>query len=357
MIEASVYNKCVRCGLCLPTCPTYLETMTETSGPRGRISLIKAVDEERLDLLSPGFVHQMSECLDCRACAAVCPSGVQYGELVEGARAQIEQAVAPKRGIFTRFFRWFTLQALFGNYRLMRVLAAFVRLAQQTGLQQFARQIGLLRVLHLEDAETMAPPISRNFFVPRNQVFKTPSAHTKVFLHVGCVMHVAFAHWDEATTRVLTINGCEVMVPADQGCCGAIAVHAGEVEFGRDLARRNIEAFERSGAEYYIINAAGCGSALKEYGHLLKDDPQWSDRAHAFSSHAYAMCSSFSTRRVLLRSGSRTGESHLPGRMSPGACSADHRRTASFALANSRREPCRDVRESRSAAEAQASTT
>jgi len=284
MIEASVYNKCVRCGLCLPTCPTYLETMTETSGPRGRISLIKAVHEERLDLLSPGFVHQMSECLDCRACAAVCPSGVQYGELVEGARAQIEHATAAKRGLFARFFRWFTLQALFGNLRLMRLAAAFLRLAQRSGLQAFARKIGFLRLLRLEEAEKLAPPVSSKFFVPRNQVFKAKNAVRKVFLHAGCVMHVAFADWDEATVRVLQRNGCEVVVPADQGCCGAIAVHAGEIEFGRELARRNIVSFERSKADYYIINAAGCGSTLKEYGHLLKEDPQWAQRAANFSS-------------------------------------------------------------------------
>lgn len=284
MIDASVYNKCVRCGLCLPTCPTYLETMTETSGPRGRISLIKAVAEERLDLLSPGFVHQMSECLDCRACAAVCPSGVQYGELVEAARAQIEQATAPSRGPLARFLRWFTLRALFGNLALMRLVAALVRFAQRSGLQALARRIGLLRLLHLEEAEAIAPPISSKFFVPRDQVFKTENARSTVFLHAGCVMHVAFAQWDEATVRVLQRSGCSVVVPSDQGCCGAIAVHAGELEFGRELAKRNIESFERSGADYYIVNAAGCGSALKEYGHLLADDPQWNERASAFAS-------------------------------------------------------------------------
>ena len=259
--------------------------MTETSGPRGRISLIKAVDEERLDLLSPGFVHQMSECLDCRACAAVCPSGVQYGELVEAARAQIEQAVAPRRGLAARFFRWFLLRALFGDFALMRCVAGLLRFAQRSGLQTLARKIRLLRLLGLEEVEAFAPPISPRFFVPRNQVFKAPDASHTVFLHAGCIMHVAFAHWDEATARVLQRNGCNVLVPADQGCCGAIAVHAGELEFGCELAKRNIEAFEKSGADYYIINAAGCGSTLKEYGHLLKSDPKWADRAQAFSSH------------------------------------------------------------------------
>lgn len=284
MIDPSVYNKCVRCGLCLPTCPTYVETMTETSGPRGRISLIKAVAEERLDLLSPGFVHQMSECLDCRACAAVCPSGVQYGQLVEAARDAIEQAQAPKRPPLVRFFRWFVLKALFGNLALMRAAAGLLRFYQRSGLQRLVRKSGLLRVLHLEESEALAPEISSKFFVARDQRYRVPDARATVMLHAGCVMHVAFAHVDEATVRVLQRNGCAVVVPASQGCCGAIAVHAGELEFGKELAKRNIAAFERSGADYYLINAAGCGSTLKEYGHLLHDEPEWAERAARFSS-------------------------------------------------------------------------
>lgn len=284
MIDPSVYNKCVRCGLCLPTCPTYVETLTETSGPRGRISLIKAVAEERLDLLSPGFVHQMSECLDCRACAAVCPSGVQYGELVEAARAEIAKAQAPNRPVPARVFRWLVLKVLFGNLAFMRIAAVLLRVYQQSGLRGLVRKSGILRLLHLEESEALAPAISPRFFVARNQRYAASPSRSTVMLHAGCVMHVAFAHVDEATVRVLQRNGCTVVAPAEQGCCGAIAVHAGEMDFGRDLAKRNIAAFERSGADYYIINAAGCGSTLKEYGHLLHDDPQWAERAAAFSA-------------------------------------------------------------------------
>ncbi len=284
MIEPSVYNKCVRCGLCLPTCPTYVETLTETSGPRGRISLIKAVAEERLDLLSPGFVHQMSECLDCRACEAVCPSGVQYGRLVEAARAEIAQAQAPKRPAHVRFLRWMLLKVLFGNLLFMRIGAALLRMYQRSGLQSLVRKSGILRALRLSEQEALAPQMSARFFTPRNQRFEVTRSRFTVFLHAGCVMHVAFAHVDEATVRVLQHSGCTVLVPAAQGCCGAIAVHAGELDFGRELAKRNIIAFERSGADYYIINAAGCGSTLKEYGELLHDDPQWAQRAENFSA-------------------------------------------------------------------------
>lgn len=284
MIEAALYNQCVRCGLCLPTCPTYMETLTETSGPRGRISLMKAVAEGQLDTLSPGFVHQMSECLDCRACAAVCPSGVQYGVLVESARARIEQAKSPRRNFFSRLGRWFALKALFGDLALMRFAATLLRIYQRSGLQRLVRWTHVLRLLRLDETESFAPAISSRYFVPRDQTFEARDARYTVMLHAGCVMHVAFAEVNEATVRVLRRNGCTVVVPSGQGCCGAIAVHAGEPAFAEELAKRNIAAFERSGADYYIINAAGCGSALKEYGELLSGDPRWSDRAERFSS-------------------------------------------------------------------------
>lgn len=284
MIEASIYNKCVRCGLCLPSCPTYLETMTETSGPRGRISLIKAVDEERLDLLSPGFVHQMSECLDCRACAAVCPSGVQYGELVEGARARIEQAAARTRPAPARLLRRLLLRTLFEHGWLMRAVARFLRFAQRSGLERLVVRSGIASAMNLRSAAAIAPEVSPTFFAPRNQRFTAANVKRTVFFHTGCVMHVAFAQWHEASVRVLRRNGCTVVVPADQRCCGAIAVHAGDVEFAERLAKRNIAAFERSQADYYIVNAAGCGSALKEYATLLRRDPDWAERAERFST-------------------------------------------------------------------------
>jgi len=282
---SDVFDRCVRCGLCLPACPTYVETLVETSGPRGRIALIKAVSEERLDLLSPGFVHQMSECLDCRACAAVCPSGVDYGRILEPARSQIVRAQTPVRSWRERLGRAVLIGMLFSNMRLMRVAARLLQFYQWSGLQALARRTGLLRKLGLQDAEALAPRISRRFFVPRDQRF-APARRKRAtaFLHAGCIMHVAFAGWNEATVRVLAAAGVETIVPRGQGCCGAITIHAGEMERGRLLAKRNIAAFERSGADVYVINAAGCGSALKEYGDLLRDDPDWADRAIAFSA-------------------------------------------------------------------------
>lgn len=281
----SVFNQCVRCGLCLPTCPTYVETLVETSSPRGRIALIKAVSEDRLDLTSPGFMHQMSECLDCRACEAVCPSGVAYGQLLEPARTQVVRATAGTRSMGERLGRAALIGTLFSNMWLMRAAATLLRFYQRSGVRSFVRKSGILRALKLAEMEALAPTVSDRFFVPKNQTWPAATARkATVFLHAGCVMHVAFADVNEATVRVLQRAGCDVMAPADQGCCGAITIHAGEMDRGRELAKRNIIAFERSGADYYIINAAGCGSALKEYGHLFAEQPDWHDRAHAFSA-------------------------------------------------------------------------
>lgn len=281
MIE-DIYNQCVRCGLCLPTCPTYLETMTETSSPRGRISLIKAVDQGRLAVLSPGFVHQMSECLDCRACEAVCPSGVQYGQLVEDARAKIASASAPTASAKTILIRRLAL-GLFGNLAALRFAASLLRFYQRSGLQSLVRGSGLLRALKLDQIEAQSPTISDRYFVARDQRHEVASPKLTAFLHVGCVMQVAFASVNEATVRVLNRAGCSVVVPSGQGCCGALAIHAGEPDQTRALAKRNIAAFEASGADVYVVNAAGCGSTLKEYRELFATDPEWAPRAAAFS--------------------------------------------------------------------------
>ncbi len=276
--DAAVYDTCIRCGLCLQSCPTYLETSTETSGPRGRISLIRAVGEGQLDLLSPGFVEQMSECLDCRGCEAVCPSGVQYGRLIEPARAQIRRAQAATERLPARAARAFALRLLFTHLGTMRAVASLLRFAQITGLQRLASALGL------RDLAALAPRIPPRAFVARGQRFDVRQAQGTAFLHTGCVMHVAFASVHEATVRMLGRGGLNVVVPSDQGCCGAIAVHAGEAAMGREMARKNIAAFERSGADVYVVNAAGCGSALKEYPRWFSRDDPWHARAERFSS-------------------------------------------------------------------------
>jgi glycolate oxidase iron-sulfur subunit len=279
----AIINTCVHCGLCLPNCPTYRELYREPSSPRGRIQLIRNVAEGRIGIDSPIFREQMYQCLDCRACEAVCPSGVQYGQLVETARAQIERAVP--RPIGQRVLRRLAFHGLFGSMPRFRAFAGLLRFYQRSGLQRLARATGLLRLIGMEQRELMLPAIDREFLVPRGQTW-TPAGPVehRVALFAGCVMSTAYAEVDRATARVLAANGCEVVVPPSQGCCGALHVHAGLLDDGRELMRRNVEAFEALDVEAIVVNAAGCGAALKEYGHLLADDPAYATRAAAVAA-------------------------------------------------------------------------
>lgn len=277
-----IINSCVQCGLCLPSCPTYLLNLRETSSPRGRIHLMKAVSDGVLDLLDPGFAHQMYECLDCRACEAVCPSGVQYGRLVEPARHQIEQARA--RGLVETLLRWVVFRWLFADMRLFRAFSRCIWLYQATGAQAVARRTGVLKRFRLDRMEALLPRVSRGFLIPRGQVLPASGKRrNRVGVFAGCVMSTGFASTHAATIRLLQHHGCEVIVPPAQGCCAALHVHAGELEKGRELMKRNIEAFENLDLDAIVINAAGCGSTLKEYEHFFEHDPEWTERARAFS--------------------------------------------------------------------------
>jgi glycolate oxidase iron-sulfur subunit len=292
--EPALINSCVHCGLCLPSCPTYRETGLEMSSPRGRIYLMKAVSEGRMSLASDVFQGQMSECLNCRACEAVCPSGVQYGAIVEASRTQIQTAreqangsgaIRPQ-GAMTRLVRGLVFGRLFKNMAFFRGFSRIMKIYQVSGAQWLARHLGLLKLMGSADMEAMLPRFSASFTVPKGQVF--PAEGTKryrVALMPGCIMSTAFAHVHEATIRVLQKNGCEVVLPPNQGCCGALHTHGGDLDGGRELARANVAAMEQAGLDSLdaiIINAAGCGSTLKEYGHLLHEDPAWRARAEAF---------------------------------------------------------------------------
>ena len=287
--DQSIVQRCVRCGLCLPHCPTYLETLRETSSPRGRIHLIEAVGRGQLSLTDPGFVGQMYQCLDCRACEAVCPSGVEYGKLVESARTQIERA---RPGTpFKRGLRWLVMVKLFGDMRVFRLFSRLLLFYQRSGLQGLARRVGVLRLLRLAEMESLLPALPATFLVPADQHYEPASVSTQagravqgVVLFAGCIMSTVFAETGRATLRVLLAHGCSVELPVGQGCCGALTVHAGDLDGARVMARRNIEAFERSGLAYIIVNAAGCGAALKEYAHLLSADPLYAERAAQFSA-------------------------------------------------------------------------
>ncbi len=292
-----IINACVHCGLCLSDCPTYRETGLETSSPRGRIYLMKGVSEGRIGLDSEVFQYQMSECLNCRACEAVCPSGVKYGTLLEASRAQIEQAkIYAHRGSalvgtirphawWQRALRWAVFNQLFKNMALFRAFSGSMALYQRSGMQWMARKSGLLKLMGMQEMEALLPTMSRQFTVPQGQIYPAEGRRRySVALLTGCIMSTASAHVHAATIRVLQKNSCEVLLPPDQGCCGALHTHGGNIDGGRDRARRNIEAFEGLGIDAIIVNAAGCGSTLKDYAHLLHDDPAWHARAVAFIS-------------------------------------------------------------------------
>jgi glycolate oxidase iron-sulfur subunit len=275
---------CVHCGFCLPTCPTYAENGLEMDSPRGRIYLIKALADGRL-ALTDRVVDHLSLCLDCRACESACPAGVQYGHLIEAARAEIERQRpgSPLR----RLVRHVAFAKLLPSPGALRLLAGALRFYQASGLQALVRRSGVLRLLPatLAASEALLPPLppaaERG---PLPEVVPARGARvTRVgFLH-GCVQDVVFRAHNLATLRLLARNGAEVAIPRTQRCCGALHAHAGDPEQARALARENIAAFEAAGVETVVVNAAGCGAHLKNYGHLLRDDPAWRDRAAAFS--------------------------------------------------------------------------
>ena len=300
--SSDIINTCVHCGLCLPSCPTYRETGLEMSSPRGRIYLMKAVDDGKIGLESAVFQEQMSQCLNCRACEAVCPSGVQYGIIMEASRAQIEQARAanatfspqpsalspqpsalPARPLLQRVLRNAIFGVLFTDMRLFRAFSSSMALYQRSGVQWLARKSGVIKLLGMADIESLLPPLNGPATVPQGQIYPPEGDRRySVALLTGCIMSTAFGHVHAATIRVLQKNGCEVLLPPDQGCCGALHTHGGDLDGGRELARRNIAAFEGLGLDAIIVNAAGCGSTMKEYDHLLHDDPEWHNRAEAF---------------------------------------------------------------------------
>ncbi|GBD22134.1 Lactate utilization protein A [bacterium HR28] len=276
-------RKCVHCGFCLPSCPTYRITWRERSSPRGRIWLMKSVAEGRLDLLDPVFAEEMQLCLNCRACEAVCPSGVHYGQILEASRAQLVQH--RPQSLRERLYRVLGFRILLGDMRRFRAANKLLRWYQRSPVRMLVRRSGVLRALGLEHAEAMLPTIPERFVVPDGRFFPAENERRgRVALFTGCVMSTAYAHVHEATIRVLTRNGFDVVLVSGQQCCGALHVHSGEPELGRDLARRNIEALESPYLDAIIVNAAGCGAMLKEYPQLLNHDHSYAERARALAA-------------------------------------------------------------------------
>jgi len=277
-----LYATCVHCGLCLNHCPTYRVLGMEMDSPRGRIYQVLQVDAGRL-AIGDSFVTHIDRCLDCRACETACPSGVQYGHIVERARAQIEQHY--RRPWLTRQLRNFFFRHVLGNSARLATVARLLRFYQRSGLQSLTRASGLLKLIGVAQLEQLQPKIDDAFFFDQiGKVFPAQGERrARVALHAGCIASVAFSELNHATIRVLTRNGIEVCVPEGQNCCGALQAHAGYREEARKLARQNISALLDDRFDAIVTNAAGCGSTLKEYGDLLRQDEEHA-RAEQFAA-------------------------------------------------------------------------
>jgi len=269
------YTRCVHCGLCLNHCPTYRLWQLEADSPRGRIRQMILVNEGQLPL-SSRFVDHIDKCLDCRSCETACPSGVEYGKLVEHARAQIEAQY--RRPWFARMARKFVFERLLPFPERIAVAAKLLRFYQRSGLQSIARGTGVLTILGLAERERLLPRIDDEFFFDKLGKTFPARGHrrARIAFFAGCIANVTFTRLNEATIRVLTANGCDVIVPDRQSCCGALAAHAGVRESARKLARENLRAFGTEEFDAILTNAAGCGSTLKEYDHLFaQDEPEY----------------------------------------------------------------------------------
>lgn len=281
--EYDDYSRCVHCGLCANNCPTYRLWGREADSPRGRIRQMQLVDQGRLEL-GDAFVTHIDRCLNCRNCETVCPSGVEYGKLLELARAQIEQKY--KRPLASRIARDFVYRRLLPFPGRISAAAKVLRIYQQSGLAAAARATGVLWLLGLSEREKLLPKIDSQFFFSElGKTFPATGARrARVAFFGGCVAQVTFSELNRATIRVLQANGCEVVVPVAQGCCGALAAHAGVRDVARELARTNLDAFLSEDVDAIITNSAGCGSTLKEYGHLFEVGTVDEDRAAQFTA-------------------------------------------------------------------------
>jgi len=305
---------CMRCGFCLPACPTYIMTKQEAASPRGRIALMKGVYDGTI-AYDDDIGRQLDLCLGCRACETACPSGVKYGHLLENARSAINEN--KRKTLKEKAIRKLTFKDLFPNQKRMRQVTGLVRLYQKSGLKKLAEATGAINILpetlrtmqsilpEIPDAKAMRerPVHLAPIFVDQPSAAETATTHAniatneeapinhnaenpvkRVAFFAGCLMDTMFLKTNEATLKLLQLSGCEIFIPPDQACCGALHGHSGEAAGARELAKRNIEAFEKLDCDTIVTNAGGCGAYLIDYAHLLADDPEWSERAARFSS-------------------------------------------------------------------------
>lgn len=282
--DPKLIDACVHCGFCLSTCPSYRVIGKETDSPRGRIYLMDAINEGEAPLSAASAQH-FDSCLGCLACVTTCPSGVQYDQLIAATRPQVERNYP--RSLGDRLFRRLIF-SLFPYPERLRAFLLPLMVYQKLGIPQLVRATGLLKRFspRLAAMETLLPQVTIQSFQD-NLPTVVPAQGQKryrVGMILGCVQRLFFSDVNEATARVLSANGCEVVIPKSQGCCAALPQHQGQEAQAQELARQMIDSFEHTDVDVIIINAAGCGHTLKEYGHILQDDPDYRDKAEAFAA-------------------------------------------------------------------------
>lgn len=284
-ISDDLLTQCMHCGLCLSVCPTYALTGLEKNSPRGRIRLMKNVVSNTLvaadgsSAITDAFMEEMYFCLDCQACQTACPAGVKYGELVESARAMVENKKLFK-------LKLFILRNVVERRKSLIVLAAVIRFYQNSFIERTI-SAALKRFLPaLHGRAELMPSISKTFAFGTIPEMNEPAGAVRgtVAVLTGCVMDIFYADVNRDTVDVLLANGWRVVIPQDQVCCGSLGGHNGDAEYSKRLAKKNIDSFEKSSADYYVISSSGCCAFMKRYGSLLSDDPEYSERARAFST-------------------------------------------------------------------------
>jgi glycolate oxidase iron-sulfur subunit len=284
MPDEAFLIKCMHCGLCLPTCPTFKLTGSERSSPRGRIRLIKSVNDGKLEITKT-FFEEMNFCLDCQACETACPAGVRYGGLVEMARVQIESS--KWNPWIRKTIKNFVFKIIFTKKARVKLLARLLRFYQRSGLRFFVQKTKILRLFSkkLYNIEGLAPDVSPVFSDDKlpERMMPKGTARKKVGFFYGCFMNVMFSDINFDTITVLLENDFEIIVPVGQECCGSMHAHNGDMDTARNLARANIDAFNKHDMDAVIVNAAGCSAFMKEYSHVLKDDENYKDKSVIFT--------------------------------------------------------------------------
>lgn len=281
----NILQQCIHCGMCLATCPTYDLTKLERSSPRGRIRMIRSVARGEMEL-SALFAEEMNFCLDCQACETACPAGVKYGRMVEAARVLVDESeFTPKHKLFIKRF---ILRRIVASRFALKFVSRSLWIYQKTGLQKLIRATGFLKLFSkkLPEIEKLSPPIANHFSDSLINEIELPNGEIKynTAFHFGCLMNTMFADINIDTIDVLKKIGCKIITPKDQVCCGSLMAHNGDMEFALKLARKNIDAFIKHEYDYLISNSAGCGAFMKDYAHLLENDPSYSEKARIFSS-------------------------------------------------------------------------